>query len=120
MLKFTRDQVFKALENRGNELTECQRYILELKYGLYGNNTSTLKVIGKMLNLSVKRIYQLEKEAEFIVEVKLRNYSKHKSVTAHHLKSDSNRNEIIKLYTERYEKGLDFYSGEKILKKWEK
>ena len=120
MLKFTKDQVFKVLENRGSELTECQRYTLELKYGLYGNNMLTLKAIGKMLNLSIKRIRQLEKEAEFIVKVNLKNYFKYKNVTGHRLESDSNRNKIIKLYAERYEKGLDFYSGEKILKKWKK
>jgi RNA polymerase sigma factor (sigma-70 family) len=45
------------------ELDPKERRILELRFGLKGNRTHTLKEIGKIVGLSRERVRQIEMEA---------------------------------------------------------
>jgi len=53
-------------------LTEREKEILELRYGLYNNKIHTLKEIGSILNITRERVRQIEKKAI----IKLKNHFK--------------------------------------------
>ena len=55
-----------------NTLTEREKEILELRYGLYNNKIHTLKEIGSILNITRERVRQIEKKAI----IKLKNHFK--------------------------------------------
>jgi len=118
-LKFEKDVVEQALEDHGKKLTHQQRYVIELRYGLYGNSVLTIEKIAEKLRLSVSRIYDLECEAEPFIKLGSKRYPKHKSPSAIKGLENPERAALLELYVERQEQGLDLYSGEEILRKWE-
>jgi len=68
--------VQEILEEAMQELDPKERRILELRFGLKGNRTHTLKEIGKIVGLSRERVRQIEMKA---IE-KLRQHQKIRSI----------------------------------------
>ncbi len=66
------DQLSEMRNLLDNTLTEREKEILELRYGLYNNKIHTLKEIGSILNITRERVRQIEKKAI----VKLKNHFK--------------------------------------------
>ena len=66
------DQLSEMRELLDNTLTEREKEILELRYGLYNNRIHTLKEIGSILNITRERVRQIEKKAI----IKLKNHFK--------------------------------------------
>lgn len=63
------DQLAEMRELLDNILSEREKEILELRYGLYDNKIHTLKEIGDMLSITRERVRQIEKKA--ITKLKL-------------------------------------------------
>ena len=57
------DQLSEMYELLQNTLTERERTIIELRYGLGNNKIHTLKEIGKKLNITRERVRQIEKKS---------------------------------------------------------
>jgi len=66
------DQLSEMRDLLDNTLTEREKEILELRYGLYNNKIHTLKEIGSILNITRERVRQIEKKAI----IKLKNHFK--------------------------------------------
>ncbi|ACZ41674.1 RNA polymerase, sigma 70 subunit, RpoD subfamily [Thermobaculum terrenum ATCC BAA-798] len=54
-----REQILALLD----DLTDRERQVLDLRYGLTGNHSYTLEEVGKVLGVTRERIRQIEKEA---------------------------------------------------------
>ena len=63
------DQLAEMRELLDNILSDREKEILELRYGLYDNKIHTLKEIGDMLSITRERVRQIEKKA--ITKLKL-------------------------------------------------
>ncbi len=63
------DQLAEMRELLDNILSDREKEILELRYGLYDNKIHTLKEIGNMLSITRERVRQIEKKA--ITKLKL-------------------------------------------------
>ena len=66
------DQLSEMRDLLDSTLTEREKEILELRYGLYNNKIHTLKEIGAILNITRERVRQIEKKAI----IKLKNHFK--------------------------------------------
>ena len=66
------DQLSEMRDLLDNTLTEREKEILELRYGLYNNKIHTLKEIGSILNITRERVRQIEKKTI----IKLKNHFK--------------------------------------------
>ncbi len=66
------DQLIEMRELLEKILSDRERNILELRYGLYDNKIHTLKEIGEILNITRERVRQIEKKAI----IKLKNHFK--------------------------------------------
>lgn len=66
------DQLIEMREFLEKILSDRERNILELRYGLYDNKIHTLKEIGEILNITRERVRQIEKKAI----IKLKNHFK--------------------------------------------
>ena len=63
------DQLAEMRDLLDNILSDREKEILELRYGLYDNKIHTLKEIGDMLSITRERVRQIEKKA--ITKLKL-------------------------------------------------
>ena len=63
------DQLAEMRDLLDNILSDREKEILELRYGLYDNKKHTLKEIGDMLSITRERVRQIEKKA--ITKLKL-------------------------------------------------
>jgi len=63
ILKERKDKLKECIQEALKFLTERERRVLILKFGLYGNPVHTLEEIGRMFDLSKGRIYQIEAKA---------------------------------------------------------
>lgn len=116
---FTKDEVRQALEDNGAKLTHLQRYVMELRYGLYGNRMITPERIAQKLKMSIFKVYDLEREGISVIRLGSNRYPKHKSPTSTKGPDNPVRLALVELYVERQEQGLDLYTGEKIGHRWE-
>lgn len=66
------DQLIEMRELLEKILSDREKKILELRYGLYDNKIHTLKEIGEILNITRERVRQIEKKAI----IKLKNHFK--------------------------------------------
>ena len=66
------DQLIEMRELLEKILSDREKRILELRYGLYDNKIHTLKEIGEILNITRERVRQIEKKAI----IKLKNHFK--------------------------------------------
>lgn len=66
------DQLIEMRELLEKILSDRERNILELRYGLYDDKIHTLKEIGEILNITRERVRQIEKKAI----IKLKNHFK--------------------------------------------
>ncbi len=57
------NKIINYLYGRMGRLTERERTVLKMRYGIDGNDESTLDEVGIKLNLTRERIRQIEKEA---------------------------------------------------------
>ncbi len=62
MMERRRPEIVEILLNNSN-LTEKERKIIDMYFGLNGNNSYTLKEIGSVLGISRERIRQIKNDA---------------------------------------------------------
>ena len=70
------DQLIEMRELLEKILSDRERNILELRYGLYDNKIHTLKEIGEILNITRERVRQIEKKAIIKLNNHFKEYSK--------------------------------------------
>ena len=56
-------KILSALEKAMDSLTERERAVLEMRYGLNGEKPQTLEEIGSKMNVTRERIRQIEAKA---------------------------------------------------------
>ena len=56
-------KILSALEKAMDSLTERERAVLEMRYGLNGEKPQTLEKIGSKMNVTRERIRQIEAKA---------------------------------------------------------
>ena len=52
-----------CIRDSDSSLTDREKEILKLRYGLYNTKIHTLKEIGELLNITRERVRQIEKKA---------------------------------------------------------
>lgn len=61
---YLQNEAYKIIQSLLQEIPERERYILECRYGMNGQEPQTLQQIGTKLNLSRERIRQIQTKAE--------------------------------------------------------
>ena len=61
---YLQNEAYKIIQSMLQEIPERERYILECRYGMNGQEPQTLQQIGTKLNLSRERIRQIQTKAE--------------------------------------------------------
>ncbi|RME92430.1 MAG: RNA polymerase sigma factor RpoD/SigA [Candidatus Hydrogenedentota bacterium] len=74
--EYFKEELKQALEEILNELTENERKIIELRYGLNGQKPLSLTAAGEMFGLSKERVRQIEKKTL----LKLQRYGEKKKL----------------------------------------